>query len=348
MKIPFAIGSKLFFRVVFPGSILTVAALPLVEKFLELSGFTLSIEILASILVFLFGWLFIVLDMPIYMLLEGRRYWPSYIKAEFIHSKQVRISKLKAEREELATRLQGNGLSDLQKGIMRIKMLELEVELAKHTIDPEEGTHYAVWPTRLGNIIYAYEEYPRVKYGLDAVFFWPRLWLSIDKDLREEIDNQQAQVDGLVYAVVALFISALLVFGYRAIEALEWVQLKYTPSPAYSLGIGLLLIIFSCLLYRASLNSHVHFGAFYASVFDQYRDKIEADKILDIVTNRTGKTELKTQNELGRNMNVWRYLRWHRVRLPGEARNRIVNSRNFPEPLPETPAPEGDPAQKAE
>src|SRR5260370_17941131 len=62
------------------------------------------------------------------------------------------------------------------------------------------GDPTALQPSRIGNVIIAYEQYPKVRYGMDSVFYWPRLWLLIDKDVREEVDNPWAAVDSILYA----------------------------------------------------------------------------------------------------------------------------------------------------
>ena len=57
----------------------------------------------------------------------------------------------------------------------------------------DEHDHYiATRPTKMGNILASYEDYPDSRYGMDSVFYWHRLWLIVDKDTREEIDRTWA------------------------------------------------------------------------------------------------------------------------------------------------------------
>jgi len=50
-------------------------------------------------------------------------------------------------------------------------------------------------PTPFGNIIRAFEVYPRIVYGIEAIQGWNRLLAVIPKDYQDLIDNAKAQVD---------------------------------------------------------------------------------------------------------------------------------------------------------
>ena len=43
----------------------------------------------------------------------------------------------------------------------------------------QAGEPAAEWPTRLGNAIAAFEQYSDNRYGLDAIFYWPRIWINL-------------------------------------------------------------------------------------------------------------------------------------------------------------------------
>ena len=59
---------------------------------------------------------------------------------------------------------------------------------------------------------------------------------DINKDLREEIDNQQAQADGLLYVAAALLSAAVILFLYAPIDALVPKALVYTETPSLDLA----------------------------------------------------------------------------------------------------------------
>jgi hypothetical protein len=80
----------------------------------------------------------------------------------------------------------------------------LDAELTGYPVDPRH-----LMPTRLGNLLRAAEEYPRVRYGLATSVCWPRLWLLLPKETQEALSaarqglNSAARLFfwGLLFAV---------------------------------------------------------------------------------------------------------------------------------------------------
>ena len=156
MKLPFDFSIKFIFRLVFPGAILAAALAPLVHAILRILGIYFKFEYIFPIEVIVWGWAIAISDMHIYMLFEGRRYWPPLLRQLLIRNQERRLKRL----------------SDIvlnRSPPDRRRFLEAGVEYGLYPID-EEGTAKVALPTRLGNIIEGYETYPKVKYGLDGIF----------------------------------------------------------------------------------------------------------------------------------------------------------------------------------
>lgn len=165
MKLPFEFGTKLVFRLVFPGVVLAVVTMPIVNTFLDVAGMQIKIEYLFPVETIAWGWLVVVCDMHIYMLFEGRRYWPEVIRGFFVGRENLRLQRLRA-------------IPIPAEGLDRRQYLEAAVEIGQYPVD-EGGEPYVVHPTRLGNILAGFESYPKVKYGLDSIFYWYRLWVVL-------------------------------------------------------------------------------------------------------------------------------------------------------------------------
>lgn len=310
MKLPFTFGTnQLLFRLVFPGLLLAMALAPLMLRLLRSWGAELGeSEYLGFTyfgLVALFtGWAISLCDMPIHMFYEGRRFWPRPLLQLGVWLERWRLERLQARAD-----------SALGRGD-RHAYLEASVDISRFPLDAD-GQPYAAMPTRLGNLIYEYETYPSTKYGLDSVFFFYRIWVSLDDDLRDEVDRKQAAVDSAIYISFSLGLASLLLVGYgladvRVPGLTEW--------EVFLLAAGCLAV--GHLVYRLSLHAHAQFGEFYKALFDQYRDLIKRDEVLAYLAQATGDRGLAEGDVTERNRTLWRYLRWHRVRPTGTSSNR--------------------------
>ncbi|MGD0952601.1 MAG: hypothetical protein ABR985_09440 [Methanotrichaceae archaeon] len=117
------------------------------------------------------------LQLPLLRLVEG--YWPSFLDP--INSSLVRRVREKVESErkrwEALARSYGNLCQDQIK-----EYAQLEGDLIMY---PEKS--HLLLPTKLGNILSAAEEYPEIRYGLETVTTWPRLWLVLPTSTKDEL-----------------------------------------------------------------------------------------------------------------------------------------------------------------
>jgi hypothetical protein len=318
VKLPLEFGIKLVFRLVFAGVILAAALVPAVHGSLHAIGVAIRFEYLFPIEVIVWGWAILISDMRIYMLFEGRRYWPSVARRFFMRRQQRRLDGLKAQ-------------IDAGPGSDRRKYLEAGVDYGLYPVD-NGGDAYVAHPTMLGNIIESFETYPKVKYGLDSVFYWYRLWVVLDKDIREEIDNSQSLVDSTVYVTFALYASAiiLLVYGAATTSAallerwLGWphaLHLPYIPSAPVLCGLAFLCALAGFLVYHSSLTAHAQFGELFKSVFDQFRSRLAFDDVLAEVGRTIDSPYLFLRPQREKHQIVWRYLRLHRIRDEASGKN---------------------------
>jgi hypothetical protein len=286
--------------------------MPLVLELRTKLGSTIDPLALFSVAMFTLGWLLILLDMPIYMAFEGRRYWPDWLRRLGIALERRRLNGFMRRAD--AAKATSDGA----------RQLEFRLEVSKFPMTPA-GVYEAWYPTRLGNVLAGFEQYPSMKYGLDGVFFWYRLWVAISKDLREDLDNAQALVDGALYAVVAFLTGSILCAAYTlmtywrpgAIAALGHTQ----PNVWLGLSVGCLMI--SIALYRACVNAQAQYGELFKALFDQHRGLLNFDPLLDDLERHHADLTLGGKSERERNRAAWRFLRWHRYR-PDKARANLV------------------------
>jgi hypothetical protein len=262
-------GLPFFYRVVLPGLLLGAAANPLVGPYMQLLGVEgLDAPVwLALVGAVVVGVLLSALDDPIYQFYEGRMGWPRWLA-------RWRTKKWRAH----VASLQHHARAAKQRGDMPTYD-EIWSQLRQFPEDAE-GEPTATAPTRMGNILAAYEDYPRRRYGMDSVFYWYRLWLRVDKDVREEIDRTWASTDALMY----------LAFGSAVLGVVYWISLAVSlvtaalgsptlataEQPRYLVG-GAALLLISYVPYRLSIPGHLVNGELYKSLFDVFRSVLKKD-----------------------------------------------------------------------
>jgi hypothetical protein len=313
LKLPFDLGIKLIFRLLIPGFLLTLGLYPILATVKERNRWPISIEYLFIFSVVLTGWLVVTLDQPIYMFLEGRRFWPRPIRALFLWLERKRLERL------LHTEGKSYHLAEVsEKGAkyQHYNRLNKEawVELRYFPLNGK-GQPEARFPTRLGNLIDSYESYPSTRYGIDTIFYWYRLALKLDKDLREEIDTRQALADSSIYGAIALFVSGLFWFFYGLTYSLGKPIVEHF-SPRWVWLITGAFVLFSFLLYRAALYSQAQYGEFFKSIFDVFEKQIDVHRAVEQVAKITSRPELNNADRKTQLKTAWRYLHNYKVKCP--------------------------------
>lgn len=310
MKLPFDLSLKFVFRILIPGLFIALGLLPLLEWVLEGLNAGAYKEVVFVALSLLTGYLLFLLDMPIYMAYEGRR-WPKFLREYFVQREARRLEGLMKIHKRYWK-------SDPQISVE--DYAEAWVDLRQFPLDPM-GWPQARYPTRLGNLITSFEEYALLRYGLNAVFLWPRLWIKLDKDLREEIDGQQAIADSCIYTSAALYFTGLAFLVYSALRIAGIAGVGGIDSQPL---IVLLVIAFVSLIggrgmYRISIHTQANFGEYFKSVFDQYRQEFNFDDVIKWVAEIKGDDALldSTNREFERESYeaAWRYLQFYMVKL---------------------------------
>jgi hypothetical protein len=310
MKFPFDFSISLIFRLIFPGAVIAIAALPFALGLLKWLAIDASLSTVFPISAVVFGWLVVLSDQPIYMLMEGRRYSPPFLRRWFTHLQAWRLKRIIRKYAEL--RAKGKDISATE---VNLKKLDYPIG--------EDGEYFAQWPTRLGNLIAAFEGYPNAAYKLDSIFYWYRLWIVLDKDLRVALDETQAIADSAVYVSFSLFVAfkilVLYALGGWLIPHLpvRLFNLPYLPAPQWTLCMSVIPLVLSYIVYRVALFAQRGYGELYKSLFDQFRDKLTfvndvAKSVVVLGGDPREAAEAKFRV-------TSRWLRWHKIRPPGHS-----------------------------
>ena len=298
MKIPFNFGFAALIRLYFPGLFFSALTFPV------FSGLFKKIEFLAvfgkpeyiALEAIFWGILIYALDDTIYQILEGRTLWPAFLFNRGVKKESAFIKRCLDKNEKLK---EENKIGSHQ-------YRELWYRLRVFPQD-EKSEYYALYPTRLGNIIQGYELYPKSRYGIDAVFYWYRIWLTLDKNVKEEIDNESARADFAVYSSFLFYASFMLYIICCGLKLWQdQGSLTLFPLPSWSIlllltGVSFLL---GLLFYKLSCPLHRFFGEYFKSLFDLNKNSIlEIAQYLD----ESQKKQIKQ---------VIRYLQYHKIKCP--------------------------------
>lgn len=176
-------------------------------------------------------------DLPVLRLLEG--YYDSAEPGNF------GVKDVKDRYQELSQIQGSRALSSEQ----RRELAELEASL-RHIPARDEDR----MPTRLGNTLRAAERRPLEKYGLDVAVCWPRLWMLLPKEAREDLSEFRTRMD-------------------EAARAWVWSMLflLWTCWAWWALPAGVFSAVFA---YWRAVDAAETYGDLLESAFDVHRKKL--------------------------------------------------------------------------
>jgi hypothetical protein len=178
-------------------------------------------------------------------LAEG--YWPWPLR--WLRFRLARIWRRRMDRKYErwnALAEAGDGRPEQLLPCERAEYARLDAALVQFPIDPGRAM-----PTRLGNVLRASEEYPRVRYGLTANVCWPRLWLLLPESVQEELSTAREQLDAA--ARLCGWGVLFCIWGFWA-----W----------WAVPVGLVITF---LAYRGMILTALVYGELVRSAFDLHR-----------------------------------------------------------------------------
>ena len=219
-------------------------------KGLRLSGVTLSLLLLVTLLAYLLR----AFTRPIIRTYEGYWSW-RWLQEWGIRRHKARWQHLRQLRTQAFQ----------QKDYRRYN--RLQAMLYRDYPSREER----ILPTRLGNVLRAAEDYPLTRYGLDGVFWWPRLEPLLPKPL---IDRLEAAFIGLVallnLATLALVFALVLVGNAVAVAAKRLPSTWWAIVPSW-LVVALIVLVFAYITYRGAAAQARSYGELIRVAYDEHR-----------------------------------------------------------------------------
>jgi hypothetical protein len=184
------------------------------------------------------------LSLPVLRFLEG--YWPRFLSPltkGILKIRAWRIDRLSSRFAWLQRKyetLTGEELHEYRE--LEARLLWVPSETAD------------LMPTRLGDVLRTAERRPRLKYGLDGVLCWPRLWLVLPSLTREELKTARAGLN-----------AAAQLWSWGALFCL-WAIFSWWALP---IGLGV-----AAFAYRNAVDAALLYGELMDSAYDLYRREI--------------------------------------------------------------------------
>lgn len=267
----FAVGYFLPFASFISANIVLINLFGLFPSLLAFLG---SEILLGTTIIGLISWLggiiLLVANRSIIRILEG---YGRYNPFKFFHRLEIRrYKRLQSSISELDDEYKkylSDGTEFPQE--LRTRRNKLLKESAERFPDHESW----LLPTALGNIIRAFEVYPRVMYGIDAIKGWERLIAVVPKDYRELIDAAKTQVD---FWINFSSLSAILL--------IEYILLLLMANQILALWFPLTLVIIQFVFVSRSLSSAIGWGELVKSSFDMFLPELHMKLGFETPENR--------------------------------------------------------------
>lgn len=154
---------------------------------------------------------------------------------------------------------------DPKRGHGHQKALEARAQAALDRLEERFPEVDRLLPTTLGNALRAAEDRSGLRYGLQSVVLWPRLYPLLPRELRSSIEDEVTQLDvstrlSVTWGFTGLLAATLLVRDPQAALA----------NPRWIFVVGAIWFL-AWLSYRAAVESAVAHGVDIEVAFDLYR-----------------------------------------------------------------------------
>lgn len=268
-------------------------------------SFNLQIILVTLLLTLVIAHLLQAFSHPLVQVWEG--YWPKLLWNWYKDKKGVedRWDELKRERKNAQERIKTSEDPDLFTTDQDYA-LRKEIEFRQKYACLQEKLFYEypsqkdqLLPTQLGNVLRAAEDYSQSKYGMDIVFWWPRLWLILPEAVQQQLNDSETPMLSLLNLATQLVVISLIGFIYLCVQYTgPWKFFAFFAA-FITLIVGITLTTFA---YHGAVTHAKVYGTLIRSIVDTYRFDLLGTLRQPMPLN------LHEEKKLWRNLMRWAYL----------------------------------------
>lgn len=177
-----------------------------------------------------------------------------------------------------------------QEKLEQIKAIHYQMKANYNRIYPSSPKQ--ALPSRFGNILRAMEAYPRERYGIDAVLFWPRLIHVMPESYYDKLDQSNNRLAFLVNCAILSFgmtVASIFASGYQFLISFyainnissplyliriyysDWWIIRYQQNAFLYLVSSMIMMLSLVFFYHATLPIAIQYGDLVRSSFDLFR-----------------------------------------------------------------------------
>jgi hypothetical protein len=239
---------------------------------LETQGRLLTISFISVVLT----GLLLTLNIPILRLYEGYPWMHSWIGQLMIDLWRRRLLSVQSQRLGLRTLIREMKNKNKDPSLVA-KVTARRDRAARHLNNDFPSKPSLIIPTRLGNVVRSFEEYPDRQYGMGAVTLMPRLVGKIDKDYAIGMDDAKTSFDFMLNNSILSYVTAIVltIAGLIYFPPHSLFYARGTANPRALIFVWLLTILVFILLgylgYLGAIERASAWGGKVKGAFDLYR-----------------------------------------------------------------------------
>lgn len=158
----------------------------------------------------------------------------------------------------------------------RLKLLTADNNNRALFLYPPDSRPWHVMPTQLGNILKAGEVYATLRYGLDAVLIWPRLWSLLPEEAVASVITMRSAMEFHLAVAALATVFAVAAGAYLLIAAAGWTWFL----ACFWGGLGT-----AWISYEASLPAAIAYSDQVRAIFDNWRNALLKQMRLPLPAN---------------------------------------------------------------